>query len=192
MPSTSLAALPTEIPPEKVFDARLTSCANKHDLIFGRWMETAVGDFFVLVNDHRPTPLQRQFERAFSGTFEWVEIAADPGFYAVRITRLVAAARHVVPPSPAESSEDAVLAWIEIDLSGDQNTAAAMARVRRTAQALRVWTGLRVFVSDALPSLAAELAESGLQVEWSEANQRRCYAVRRRDDPPLAESAAGL
>gem|GEM_PF-1419073 len=71
-----------------VLDARLIPCSGKHALIFRQWAQLAVGESFVLLNDHRPDPLRRQFEQVVPGCFEWTEIPPLPGAFAVRLTRL--------------------------------------------------------------------------------------------------------
>lgn len=69
-------------------DVRWVPCAGKHELIFRRWIEVAVGAALVLINDHRPEPLRRQFEQMLGGCFEWAEIERPTGAFAVRLTRL--------------------------------------------------------------------------------------------------------
>ena len=75
-------------PSPTVLDARLIPCSGKHALIFRRWAELAVGESFVLLNDHRPEPLRRQFEQLAPDCFEWCEIEPPAGAFAVRLTRL--------------------------------------------------------------------------------------------------------
>jgi uncharacterized protein (DUF2249 family) len=72
----------------EVLDARALPCAGKHAQIFRRWAQLGIGGSFVLVNDHRPAPLQHQFERLVPGCFDWCEVPAPPGAFAVRLTRL--------------------------------------------------------------------------------------------------------
>lgn len=71
-------------------DVRLVPCAGKHELIFRRWRDVPVGQALVLINDHRPEPLRRQFERELGGCFRWEEIATPVEGFAVRLTRLQA------------------------------------------------------------------------------------------------------
>lgn len=77
-----------------VLDARLIPCSGKHELILRRWAALAVGESFVLLNDHRPEPLRRQFEQLVPDCFEWLEIEPPPDAFAVRLTR--------VRPDPAD------------------------------------------------------------------------------------------
>lgn len=71
-----------------VLDARQLPCSGKHEQIFHRWAMLAVGESFVLLNDHRPEPLRRQFEQFVPGCFEWAEVPPPHGGFAVRLTRL--------------------------------------------------------------------------------------------------------
>jgi uncharacterized protein (DUF2249 family) len=71
-----------------VLDARLIPCSGKHEQIFHRWAALMVGESFVLLNDHRPEPLRRQFEQFVPGCFEWAAVPPPPGGFAVRLTRL--------------------------------------------------------------------------------------------------------
>lgn len=74
--------------PPTTFDARLIPCSLKHAMIFRRWASLRIGESFVLLNDHRPEPLRRQFEQFMPDCFEWSEIEPPPDAFAVRLTRL--------------------------------------------------------------------------------------------------------
>ena len=75
-------------PSSTVLDARLIPCAGKHELIFRRWSALAVGESFVLFNDHRPEPLRQQFAQHVPDCFDWREAESPSDGYAVRLTRL--------------------------------------------------------------------------------------------------------
>ena len=62
----------------------------KHGQIFQRWLDLAVGDFFVLVNDHDPVPLYYQFTAQFPGAFNWEYLVRGPEEFQVRITKVAA------------------------------------------------------------------------------------------------------
>ena len=49
------------IGPDKVMDVRPIPCSVKHGLIIRNWLELAVGDHFILLNDHDPVPLSHPF-----------------------------------------------------------------------------------------------------------------------------------
>lgn len=73
-----------------VFDVRAISCRQKHALIFQRWSALAVGEHFVLVNDHDPVPLYYQFAGQYPGAFTWDYLERGPEQFQVKITRIAA------------------------------------------------------------------------------------------------------
>ena len=75
---------------DELFDVREIPCRVKHPLIMERWNALAVGESFVLMNDHDPVPLRYQFEALFPGAFTWVHLMQGPEAFQVRITRLAA------------------------------------------------------------------------------------------------------
>ncbi len=83
----------SEIPAGKVFDVREISCSVKHRQILDRWLAMAVGDFFVLKNDHDPVPLRYQFEAEFPGAFTWEHLEKGPDVYQVKIVKIQAVVR---------------------------------------------------------------------------------------------------
>ncbi len=72
----------------KLLDVRSIVCREKHATIFKQWHELAVGDAFVLVNDHDPVPLYYQFSAMFPDAFDWTYVEDGPDVFQVRITRL--------------------------------------------------------------------------------------------------------
>jgi len=80
--------------PQLVFDVRPIPGRVKHAQIFQRWLDLAVNDFFVLLNDHDPVPLRYQFEREFPGAFSWEYLERGPEEFRVKITKL----RRVIAP----------------------------------------------------------------------------------------------
>lgn len=89
----------SSIPASALFDVREIPCRIKHGQIFQRWFDLAVGEYFVLVNDHDPVPLYYQFSSQFPGAFAWEYIVRGPEEFHVRITKLSA----VEAPAPAEN-----------------------------------------------------------------------------------------
>jgi uncharacterized protein (DUF2249 family) len=75
---------------DKVMDVRPIPCSIKHGLILKNWFNLAVGDHFILLNDHDPVPLRYQFEAEFPGAFSWEYVARGPEEFRVRITKLAA------------------------------------------------------------------------------------------------------
>lgn len=109
-----------------VLDARLIPCSGKHELIFLRWAALEIGENFVLLNDHRPEPLRRQFEQLVPDCFEWCEIEPPVGAFAVRLTRLRPDPagldlRRVsgcgLRPAPADD-DDPILVQLQFDYRG--------------------------------------------------------------------------
>ncbi len=71
-----------------LLDVRTISCRDKHATIFQQWHAIAVGESFVLVNDHDPVPLYYQFAALYPGAFDWNYDLTGPDEFRVRITRL--------------------------------------------------------------------------------------------------------
>lgn len=84
--STNLA----EIPADKIFDVRPIPCSVKHGQIFDRWGSLAVGDYFVLKNDHDPVPLRYQFEFEFKNAYSWDYLEQGPEVFQVKIGKTAA------------------------------------------------------------------------------------------------------
>lgn len=72
------------------FDVREIPCRVKHAQIIQRWLDLAVGQHFILVNDHDPVPLYYQFAAHFPGAFTWEYLLRGPEEFQVKITRVTA------------------------------------------------------------------------------------------------------
>lgn len=72
-------------------DVRPLAPVDRHRLIFERCDRLALGDGFVLVNDHDPKPLYYQLEAERAGQFSWNYLEAGPKAWRVRIGRQRAA-----------------------------------------------------------------------------------------------------
>jgi uncharacterized protein (DUF2249 family) len=84
-----MTPLLTSVPaPDQVMDLRSVPCSIKHPLILKTWRELPVGDHFVLLNDHDPVPLRRQFEAEFTDTFAWDYLERGPEAFRVKLTKL--------------------------------------------------------------------------------------------------------
>lgn len=57
--------------PEAELDARVLPKPEKHKTIFATFAKLAVGESFVLLNDHEPEPLRLEFEREHPGSYGW-------------------------------------------------------------------------------------------------------------------------
>ena len=76
------------IGPDRVMDVRPIPCSIKHGLIIRTWIDLAVGDHFILLNDHDPVPLFYQFAAQWPGAFTWEHLVKGPTEYRVKITKL--------------------------------------------------------------------------------------------------------
>jgi uncharacterized protein (DUF2249 family) len=76
------------IGPDRVMDVRPIPCSIKHGLIIRNWLELAVGDHFILLNDHDPVPLYYQFAAQWPGAFTWDHLVKGPHEFRVKITKL--------------------------------------------------------------------------------------------------------
>ncbi len=74
--------------PDQVLDVRTTPCSIKHGLVVRTWRDLPVGACFVLVNDHDPVPLHRQFDAECPGTFTWEYLQRGPEAFRIRLTKL--------------------------------------------------------------------------------------------------------
>ena len=90
---------PNLIDADKVMDVRPIPCSVKHGLIIKNWLELAVGDHFILLNDHDPVPLYYQFSAQWPGAFTWQHLVKGPEEFRVKITKVKPAT------SPANVSE---------------------------------------------------------------------------------------
>ncbi|MBS9532093.1 DUF2249 domain-containing protein [Mycobacterium sp. M1] len=77
--------------PETELDARILPKPVRHKTIFETFAKLAVGEAFVLLNDHEPEPLRQEFEREHPGSFGWeyLEKGAERGaLWRTKISRL--------------------------------------------------------------------------------------------------------
>jgi uncharacterized protein (DUF2249 family) len=83
--------------PIEIFDGRAIPCSVKHGLITEKWRALPAGQVFVLVNDHDPTNLRRQFSERWPGTFEWKYLESGPENFRIQITKLAPLPEGSVP-----------------------------------------------------------------------------------------------
>ena len=69
-------------------DVRPIPCSVKHGLIIKQWLELAVGEHFILLNDHDPVPLRYQFAAQWPEAFTWEHLVKGPTEFRVKITKL--------------------------------------------------------------------------------------------------------
>ncbi|WP_328558490.1 DUF2249 domain-containing protein [Streptomyces coelicoflavus] len=72
-----------------ILDVREIPHGQRHPRIFTRFARLADDESFVLVNNHDPKPLRREFEATHSGRFTWEYVESGPERWQVRITRVM-------------------------------------------------------------------------------------------------------
>jgi len=76
--------------------------SRRHSLVFERFDALAVGESFVLVNDHNPVLLERKLEHARPGQAAWEHVDRGPKKYHIRVRRVapsrVSESRRVARP----------------------------------------------------------------------------------------------
>lgn len=60
----------------------------KHPTIFQKYENLAVGESFILQNDHDPKPLYYQFSAEKDGEFDWEYLQEGPDIWEVKISKL--------------------------------------------------------------------------------------------------------
>ena len=80
----------THVNPENIFDGRSVPCSVKHGLIIQKWLNLAVGGYFVLLNVRDPARLREQFSAQWPDTFSWEYLVQGPDEFQVKITKLKA------------------------------------------------------------------------------------------------------
>jgi len=78
----------SRIEPDKILNGRSMPCPVKYGFIIQKWLDLAVGDYFVLVNDRDPVRMREQFSAEWSGAFDWQYLQKGPDEFQVKITRL--------------------------------------------------------------------------------------------------------
>ncbi|WP_020660086.1 DUF2249 domain-containing protein [Amycolatopsis benzoatilytica] len=73
-------------------DVREIPHGTRHPRIFGRYARLAPGESFVLVNNHDPKPLRREFAATHGEEFTWEYEESGPERWRVRIGRAAAPA----------------------------------------------------------------------------------------------------
>ncbi|MBS4729349.1 DUF2249 domain-containing protein [Mycobacterium sp. SM1] len=71
-------------------DVRQLGKPDKHPAIFASYAALAVGQSFVLVNDHNPKHLHEEFEAGHAGSYRWEYLERGPAVWRIRITKLAA------------------------------------------------------------------------------------------------------
>ena len=83
-----LAAGSTNSPIIEELDLREVPRALRHPLVFSKLDALAVGELFVLINDHDPMPLNRQMDTMRPGQLAWEYNKRGPDIFRIRIRRI--------------------------------------------------------------------------------------------------------
>lgn len=76
-----------ELDEPEVIDVRPIPHGQRHPRIFGRYARLAPGESFILVNNHDPKPLRREFTATYPDAFTWDYLQSGPDQWQVRIGR---------------------------------------------------------------------------------------------------------
>lgn len=87
---------------EKELDVRELPKPQKHPTIFATYGALAVGESFVLVNNHDPKHLRDEFETDYPGSYGWEYVEKGPKVWRIRITKLTATSLPRVLANTAE------------------------------------------------------------------------------------------
>ncbi|MFI0353292.1 DUF2249 domain-containing protein [Actinomadura sp. 9N407] len=74
--------------PDLELDVRTLRKPDKHPTIFATYADLAVGESFVLVNNHDPRHLREEFEIDHPGGYRWEYVARGPKEWRIRIGKL--------------------------------------------------------------------------------------------------------
>lgn len=85
-----LAAGNTRTAAKDELDLREVPRPQRHPLVFAKFDGLAVGESFVLINDHDPIPLNRQMEAMRPEQVEWSYILRGPGIFKIQVRRVSA------------------------------------------------------------------------------------------------------
>lgn len=73
--------------PVQELDVRPLRKPDKHPLIFKTYHALAVGESFVLINDHDPKHLREEFEADHAGSYGWEYLNTEARNWRIRITK---------------------------------------------------------------------------------------------------------
>lgn len=85
--STPAADTPDTAGSTQTLDVRGMRKPDKHPTIFATFGDLAVGESFVLVNDHDPKHLHDEFEAEWPGGYDWEYLNQEMRDWQIRITR---------------------------------------------------------------------------------------------------------
>lgn len=71
-----------------ILDVRDLACGQRHTLIFTTFEKLGAGEGFEFINDHKPTPLHRQFCQRYPDQFSWEYREEGPDVWRMTIRRI--------------------------------------------------------------------------------------------------------
>lgn len=83
----------------KELDLRTVERFQRHPLVFATFDALAVGEAFILTNDHDPVPLHRQMEAMRPEQLTWEYITRGPDIFRIRVRRIAPLRGSEVSPS---------------------------------------------------------------------------------------------
>ncbi len=85
---------------DKELDVRELRKPDKHPTIFATYAALAVGESFVLINNHDPKHLRTEFDTAHTGGYDWDYLDQGPQVWRIRITKLTnTQTENIAPPA---------------------------------------------------------------------------------------------
>lgn len=81
-------------------DLREVPRPQRHPLVFAKLDALAVGDAFVLINDHDPVPLSRQIQELRPGQITWEYNQRGPALFRIRVQRVAPPTASDIPVRP--------------------------------------------------------------------------------------------
>jgi uncharacterized protein (DUF2249 family) len=75
------------MPTDSSLDVRQVVPRERHPLVFSTFEVLKAGEGFILIADHDPRPLRRQFETQCADQFSWDYLEQGPAVWRVRIGR---------------------------------------------------------------------------------------------------------
>lgn len=88
-------------------DVRELPKPDKHPTIFATYAALAVGESFVLVNNHDPKPLRAEFDTDHAGSYGWEYLEKGPEAWRIRISKLTSTPLPRVLTNTAERADGA-------------------------------------------------------------------------------------
>lgn len=83
-------------PQGRALDLRQTPHERRHSTVFYAFDQLAVGESFVLINDHDPKPLRAQMEQLRPGEMSWKYELSGPAEFRINVSRVAPSSAH--PP----------------------------------------------------------------------------------------------